>query len=128
VVQSVSILERLARREREALRRGEELVRKVDANVLKVDVSEKPAPPPVPAGVDAREWASWGEEARYVYEERMGVGTELGMTEAAASVQALTEARLAHAGVPSSAWSLVGKALATFEGCRIVSVKPRSKP
>ena len=81
-----------------------------------------------PAGVDAHEWASWGEEARYVLLERLGVGDELGMAEADALRLAVVEARMVHAGVPVASWSFVGLALRVFEEARIVDVKPRSKP
>ena len=82
----------------------------------------------VPAGVDAHEWASWGEEARYVLLERLGVGDELGMAEADALRLAVVEARMVHAGVPVASWSFVGLALRVFEESRILSVEPRSKP
>jgi hypothetical protein len=105
VVQTVSILERLARREREArVRPSEDLVRERsartdDANVRNVHLSDEAGVGELaPAGVDAHEWASWGEEARYVLLERLGVGDELGMAEADALRLAVVEARMAHAG------------------------------
>lgn len=135
MVQAVSILERLARRERDArLRASGDLVRERaaradDANVRNVHLADEPrVGETTPAGVDAREWASWGEEARYVLLERLGVGDELGMAEADALRLALVEARMVHAGVPVASWSFVGLALRVFEGSRIVSVEPRSKP
>ncbi len=135
MVQTVSILERLARRERDArLRVSGDLIRDRaaradDANVRNVHLSDEvEVGELVPAGVDAREWASWGEEARYVLLERLGVGDELGMAEADALRLALVEARMVHAGVPVASWSFVGLALRVFEGSRIVSVEPRSKP
>jgi len=135
VVQTVSILERLARREREArVRPSGDLVREraartEDANVINVHLSDEVGVGELaPAGVDAHEWASWGEEARYVLLERLGVGDELGMAEADALRLAVVEARMVHAGVPVASWSFVGLALRVFEGSRIVAVEPRSKP
>ena len=135
MVQTVSILERLARRERDArVRTSEDLVREravrtEDANVLNVHLSDEARVGELtPAGVDAHEWASWGEEARYVYHERLGIGDELGMAEADALRLAVVEARMVHAGVPVASWSFVGLALRVFEGARIVSIEPRSKP
>lgn len=135
MVQTVSILERLARREREArVRPSEDLgreraVRTEDANVRNVHLSDEAGVGElVPAGVDAHEWASWGEEARYVLLERLGVGDELGMAEADALRLAVVEARMVHAGLPVASWSFVGLALRVFEGSRIVAVEPRSKP
>jgi len=134
VVKPVSILERLARlarHEREA--RGRIDLGKVraasddDANVRKVPLSDEVAET-VPAGVDAFEWAGWGEEARYVLLERLGVGAELGMAEKAALPRAVVEARMAHAGVPLASTKLVGRALELFKDFRIVSVELRSKP
>lgn len=135
MVQTVSILERLARREREVrVRPSGDLVREraartEDANVLNVHLSDEVGVGELaPAGVDAHEWASWGEEARYVLLERLGVGDELGMAEADALRLAVVEARMVHAGVPVASWSFVGLALRVFEGSRIVAVEPRSKP
>ena len=135
MVQSVSILERLARREREArVRAAGDLVREraartEDANVTNVHLSDVPRVGELaPAGVEAHEWASWGEDARYVLLERLGVGAELGMAEADALRLAVVEARMVQAGVPVAAWSFVGQALRVFEGSRIVAVEPRSKP
>jgi hypothetical protein len=135
VVQTASILERLARREREArVRTSGDLVRERpartdDANVRNVHLSDVAGVGElVPAGVDAHEWASWGEEARYVFLERMGVGAELGMAEADALRLAVVEARMVQAGVPVASWSFVGQALRVFEGSRIVAVELRSKP
>lgn len=136
MVQTASILERLARREREArVRTSGDLVRERpartdDANVRNVHLSDKVGVGEelVPAGVDAHEWASWGEEARYVFLERMGVGAELGMAEADALRLAVVEARMVQAGVPVASWSFVGQALRVFEGSRIVAVELRSKP
>jgi hypothetical protein len=136
VVQTASILERLARREREArVRTSGDLVRERpartdDANVRNVHLSDKVGVGEelVPAGVDAHDWASWGEEARYVLLERLGVGAELGMAEADALRLAVVEARMVQAGVPVASWSFVGQALRVFEGSRIVAVELRSKP
>jgi len=123
VVQTVSILERLARREREARVRPSD-----DSKVRNVHLSDEVVVGAIPAGIDAREWASWDEEARYVLLERLGVGAELGMIEADALRRAVVEARMTHAGVPIASWPLVGLALESFEGSRIESVNPRSKP
>ena len=135
MVQAVSILERLARREREARVRAagdlirERAARTEDANVTNVHLSDVPRVGELaPAGVEAHEWASWGEDARYVLLERLGVGVELGMAEADALRLAVVEARMVQAGVPVAAWSFVGQALRVFEGSRIVAVEPRSKP
>lgn len=136
MVQTASILERLARREREArVRTSGDLVRERpartdDANVRNVHLSDKVGVGEelVPAGVDAHDWASWGEEARYVLLERLGVGAELGMAEADALRLAVVEARMVQAGVPVASWSFVGQALRVFEGSRIVAVELRSKP
>lgn len=131
MVQALSILERLSRREREArVRPSEDLVRERsispdDTNVRQSD--ETSVGELAPTGVDAAEWASWGEEARYVLLERLGVGDELGMAETDAFRVAVVEARMVHAGVPVASWSLVGLALRVFEGS-ILSVEPRSKP
>lgn len=127
MVPTVSILERLARREREArVRPSEDPVREraartEDANVRNAPLSDEPGVGErAPAGVDAHEWASWGEEARYVLLERLGVGDELGL--------AVVEARMVQAGVPVAARAFVGLALRVFEGSRIVAVEPRSEP
>lgn len=134
MVQTASILERLARREREArVRTSGDLVREraartEDANVRNVHLSDEVEVGGPPAGVDAHEWASWGEEARYVLLERLGVGAELGMAEADALRLGVVEARMVHAGVPVASWSFVGQALRVFEGSRIVAVELRSKP
>lgn len=135
MVQAVSILERLARREREArVRAAGDLVREraartKDTNVRNVHLADEVGVGELaPAGVDAHEWESWGEEARYVLLERLGVGAELGMAEADALRLAVVEARMVHAGVPVASWSFVGLALRVFEGSRIVAVEPRSKP
>lgn len=120
MVQTVSILERLARRERNA-------ARAVDTNVRNVHLSDEEVGELVPAGVEAHEWASWSEEARYVFVERLGVGDELGMAEVSALRLAVVEARMVQAGVPVASWSFVGMALEIFKG-RVVSVEPRSKP
>lgn len=122
---AVSILERLARREREA-RAAADLLETGAANVHNVHLSDKVEEPP-PAGVDAAEWASWDEEARYVLLERLGVGDDLGMAEADSLRVALAEARMVHAGVPAASQSFVGNVLRAF-GARIVAVTPRSKP
>lgn len=97
MVQTVSILERLARREREA-RAAVDLRETRAANVRNVHLSDEAGEPDAPAGVDAAEWASWGEEARYVLLERLGVGDELGMAEADALRLAVVEARMVQAG------------------------------
>lgn len=130
---ALSILDRLARREREArVRPSEDLVRERSAvagttNVRNVHLSDEVGEP-APAGVDAAEWASWGEEARYVLLERLGVGEELGMAGADALRRAVVETRMVQAGVPAADWPLVGRALEVFEGWRIVDITPRSKP
>ena len=135
MVRPVSILERLARREREArVRPSEGLVREraartEDANVRNVHLSDEAGVgEPAPAGVDAHEWASWGEDARYVLLERLGVGDDLGMAEADSLRVAVVEARMVQAGVPVASQSFVGMVLRVFEGSRIVAVRPRSKP
>ena len=143
MVQTVSIFDRLARRERESrVRPSADLVRARPARPAGADTypttfcgkTDKRGEEPqnggklVPAGVDSHEWGTWGEEARYVFEERMGVGAELGMAEAHALRLAVVEARMVHAGVPVASWSFVGLALRVFEGSRIVAVEPRSNP
>lgn len=127
MVQAVSILERMARREREA-RVRERPSRTYDANVRNVHLSDEVEVGGPPAGIQAHEWTSWGEEARYVCLERLGVGDELGMAETDALRRAVVEARMAYAGIPAASWPLVGLALELFEGSRIVNVTPRSKP
>lgn len=128
MVQTVSILERLARREREA-RAAVDIRETRAANVRNVHLADEVGVGELaPAGVDAHEWASWGEEARYILLERLGVGDELGMAEADALRLAVVEARMVQAGVPVASWSFVGLALRVFEGSRIVAVEPRSKP
>ena len=97
-------------------------------HVRNVHLSDEVVGEPVPAGVDASEWGTWGEEARYVYLERVGVGDELGMDEEAARRRAGVEARMVQAGVPLDSWPLVGLTLETFEA-RILTVEtPRREP
>jgi len=55
------------------------------ANVRNVDVSHDGHPSDL-----------WGEEARYVYHERLGIGDELGMDEADARAVAFREAQAVH--------------------------------
>ena len=55
------------------------------ANVRNVDVSHHGHPS-----------ALWGEEARYVYHERLGIGEGLGMDEDAARAVAFREAQAVH--------------------------------
>lgn len=131
-------LARLARHEREDRVRPSEgmgrrgvspqlRAREVD-HVRNVHLSDEVVGEPVPAGVDASEWGTWGEEARYVYLERVGVGDELGMDEEAARRRAGVEARMVQAGVPLDSWPLVGLTLETFEA-RILTVEtPRREP
>ena len=69
-----SILRRLAREDRG-----------LAANVRNVDVSHEGNP------LDL-----WGEEALYVYHERLGIGDGLGMDEAAARAVAFREAQTVH--------------------------------
>lgn len=69
-----SILRRLAREDRG----------RAD-NVRNVDVSHKADPSDL-----------WGEEARYVYHERLGIGDGLGMDEDAARAVAFREAQAVH--------------------------------
>ena len=135
MVQTVSILDRLARRARESrVRVSADLVRArparhEGANAHNVHLSDEVGVGGlVPAGVDRHEWESWGEEARYVFEERMGVGAELGMTEEGSLRLAVVEARMVHAGVPVASWSFVGMVLEIFEESRIEAVEPRSQP
>lgn len=135
MIRTVSILERLARRERKARASPtEDLVRERaartdDANVRNVHLSdEAEVGEMAPAGVDAAEWVSWGEDARDIFLERLGVGDELGMAEADALRLAVIEARMVQAGVPVASRAFVGHALRVFEGSRIVAVEPRSKP
>ena len=55
------------------------------ANVRNVDVSHHGHPSDL-----------WGEEARYVYHERLGIGEGLGMDEDAARAVAFREAQAVH--------------------------------
>ena len=118
MVQTVSILDRLARREREARVRPTE-----DDNVHVSDVVGESAP----AGVEVYEWRSWADDPRYVLLERLGVGDELGMNQDDAVRRAVIEARMADAGVTADLLGLVGLALWLMEGASVVSVQPRSR-
>ena len=122
---TASILERLARRDREA--HGQTgTARTAAGNVRNVHLADEERGEPVPEGVDPHEWASWGEEARYVLLERLGVGDDQGMPETDSLRRAVVEARMAHAGLSAAAFPLVARTLEVFEDARIVSVEPRS--
>ena len=51
-----------------------------------------------PAGIDPHEWHDWGDEARYVFHERMGMAQDLEVPRGQALSVAVREARAAHEG------------------------------
>lgn len=114
---SRDLLNRLARLERNKKRaapgRAAEGSSKVDepVKVSKVDVSSPSSFPKLP-----EEWRDWGEEARYVFLERMGVGVELNMDEEEAFFVARSEAILTEKKVPASLFTLTRTALVLFGG------------
>jgi hypothetical protein len=91
--------------------------------VSKVDVSSPP-PPQTPKAYLPEEWREWGEEARYVFHERFGIGLELNMDEESAAKVARAEAILVERKVPSSLQELTRTALVLFGG-DVVSVQGR---
>jgi hypothetical protein len=103
VVQTVSILERLARREREArVRPSEDRVREGPVrpeayNVRNTHLSDKVEPRTPGPGLDPAELTLWDADTRYVFEERLAVGLELGMAEGEARATAHAEASADHA-------------------------------
>jgi hypothetical protein len=120
MAQVAAVLERLARREREARALPQEDVGETKAaNVHLADVVEL-----VPSGVDLALWRSWSEDARYTYHERLGIGDELGMDESEARRWAVIEAKLTAADVPRALRPLLGEALDILEG---FTVEPGSE-
>lgn len=99
----LAILERLARREREArVRPSEDLVRERPActevyNIRNVHLSDKVEPRTLGPGLDPAELTLWDADTRYVFEERLAVGLELGMAEGKARATAHAEASADHA-------------------------------
>lgn len=107
MAQVAAILERLARREREARALPpDDTGGAKAANVHLADVVEL-----VPSGVDLALWRSWSEDARYTFHERLGIGDELGMDKSEAHRWAVIEAKLTAADVPRALRHLLGEAL-----------------
>jgi hypothetical protein len=110
VVHLDSILSRMARRERESKGRhalalhgaGREtasppIVRKVDVSAKTDVVAPTPKAETPALGLDPAELTQWDADTRYVFEERLAVGLELGMGEAEAGAAAREEAHADHA-------------------------------
>ena len=68
---------------------------------------------------------AWDENARYVYEERMGVAQELGMSADEAHRHAASEARIEQAALSGSDREIVSAACAIFNA-DVVAIKTRT--
>jgi hypothetical protein len=107
VAQVSAVLARLVRQERAALA----LLRKAEAPTKGANVHLAEVVDLFPAGVEPGLWASWDEEARYTFHERLGIGDELGMDKSEAHRWAVIEAKLTAADVPRALRPLLGEAL-----------------
>lgn len=130
-----SILARMARRERESKGRhaptpqgaGREtasppIVRKVDVSAKTDVVAPTPKAETPALGLDPAELTLWDADTRYVFEERLAVGLELGMGEAEARAAAREEAHADHAKrrtTPANESTLVGLATETISSDEI---------
>lgn len=83
---------------------------------------------PLPKAADMvtpEEWAAWNADARYVYEERMGVADELGMDADEAHRQAASMARIEQAKPSPIVRQLIDTASTLFNA-DVVAIKPRT--
>jgi hypothetical protein len=75
--------------------------------------------------VSREEWMAWDENARYVYEERMGVAQELGMSADEAHRHAASEARIEQAALSKTDREIVSAASSLFNA-EVIAIKTRT--
>lgn len=90
----------------------------------KIDDAIKSVPEQMPARLTKAEWDALGDDGQYVYQERMGIGDELGMFSEESHRFAITEARMESDRTPANTRMLIAAAQEAFGG-ELLSVRPR---